>query len=150
MPTPLLGAADYPEVRAALDTSLTAELLPDAILALPIYVPAGIADVLAIDPGAEARTGADGAAVHRAAVCFSAARLAVAAPAIQSEAFGDVTYDRGTVDYAARAATLRAIATAAIGAVAAVAGVGASAPLLVVAPAGRPLVGVNRTRWARW
>lgn len=106
MPSPLLSAADYPEVRAAVDVALSDKRAPDAVLGLSIYVPAGCADVLTRDPLAEARTGPAAEAIHRAAVYFSAARLALGLREISSETFGDVRVDLDTVAAGERAAAL--------------------------------------------
>jgi hypothetical protein len=117
MPTPLIGANEYPAIRAVIDVSLEATVLPDAVLALPTYVPSAILDVLRLDPAAESRTGAELARVQNAAVLFAAARVGPAIPAIRSETFDDYRYDRGPVDWQTRAAELRAMAAAEVDAV---------------------------------
>lgn len=105
---PLLTAVDYPEVRAALDVSLTAVDLPDAIIALPIYEPAAEAEVLRRDPAAATRTGTQGQQIHIAAVLLTAALLAPQMPVIVREQ-DDSTYSvqRQPVDLAALAAQLQ-------------------------------------------
>jgi hypothetical protein len=113
MPTPLITSAHYPAIRAAVDTSLDAATLPDATLALPIFVPAAIDDVLAADPGAEARTDpTEVRRVQNAAIYYAAARVVVGLPSLKSERFDDYAYTYEQRDPAARAADLRGQAAA--------------------------------------
>jgi len=112
----LLSAADYPAIRAAIDVSLTARVLPDTIIGLPIYVDAAEAEILLRDPLAESRTGAALQHVTNAAVLLAAALLAAAMPAYTAETFSDYSYQR-KIDWAARAAELRQRAEAELAAV---------------------------------
>lgn len=112
----LLSAADYPAIRAAIDVSLTARVLPDTIIGLPIYVDAAEAEILLRDPLAESRTGAALQHVTNAAVLLAAALLAAAMPAYTAETFSDYSYQRKT-DWATRAAELRKRAEAELAAV---------------------------------
>lgn len=73
---PILTSADFPAIRAALDTELDTNSLTDAVIALDIYSGAADQDVLALDPDAESRIGEDANRIQRAAVFFCAARLA--------------------------------------------------------------------------
>jgi len=112
----LLSAADYPAIRAAIDVSLTARVLPDSVIGLPIYVDAAEAEVLARDPLAESRTGAALQHVTNAAVLLTAALLAPALPGYTAEDFSEYSYQRKT-DWATRAAELRKRAEAELAAV---------------------------------
>lgn len=110
----LLPSAAYPSVRAAIWIGLTDTTLPDATIALDIYAGAAVRDVLAVDPQAETRTGAPLAAAERAAVYFCAARMAEALPQTTEISKDGATIRRRLPDLAARAAALRALASAAL------------------------------------
>jgi hypothetical protein len=106
----LITAAVYSDIRAAIDISLDDTVLPDSIIALDLYAGAAEREVLSRDADALTRTGADLARVTTAAVLFAAARLAPAIPNITAEESDDVRYTRQAVDWAKRAADLRALA----------------------------------------
>lgn len=110
----LLSSAEYPAIRAAIDVSLDSALLPDAVIALDLYVGAGQRDVLAIDPAAETRTGDDLLHAKTAAIMFTAARLIGSVPLITREQRDTHGYTRQEVDPAQRAADLRTLASAEI------------------------------------
>ena len=112
----LLSAADYPAIRAAIDVSLTARVLPDSVIGLPIYVDAAEAEVLARDPLAATRTGGELQHIQNAAVLLTAALLAPALPGYTAEDFSEYSYQRKT-DWATRAAELRKRAEAELAAV---------------------------------
>ncbi len=99
----LVASGQYPAVRAALDVTLDAEALPDAVIALDLY--AGTADrwVLAQDPTAEARTGDALKHVTAAAVLYCASLLAPALPQLTGETHGAHQYSRKAVDASALA-----------------------------------------------
>ncbi len=115
----ILTSADYPAIRAALDTSLTDKLLPDDTIAMDIYAPAADQDVLDRDPDAETRTGTEAERVQRAAVYFCAARLAPAVIRITSLSVQtrDISYQRPQFEPEERAEALRALAEAELAAV---------------------------------
>jgi hypothetical protein len=102
VPTPLIDSSHYPAIRAAIDVSLGPAQLPDAVLALSIYVPAAIDDVLSRDPLAESRSGAELVRVQNAAVYFAAGRAVPATPVVESQQFADFRYQRAKVDQAER------------------------------------------------
>lgn len=145
MPTPLIGPAEYPQIRAAIDVSLDATALPDAVLALPIFVPAAIAEVLARDPLAEARTDpTEVLHVQSAAIYFAAARLAArGATGPTRERYDDYEYTLPTLDVAALIADLRALGEAEVALVPEVAaalgarGASGASVDFTLAPAGR-------------
>lgn len=110
--TALLTSAGYPSVRAAIETTLNSTTLPDSIIALDLYSGAGVRDVLLLDPVAESRSGAELLHAQTAAVLFTAARLIGSLAQIVKESFPDHSYERNRVDTSARAAELRALATA--------------------------------------
>lgn len=111
---PLLSSSDYPSIRSAIEIGLDSTALPDSVIALDLYIGAGQRDVLALDPQAETRTGAELQHAQTAAILFTAARLIVALPQIVRESFPDHTYERAKVDPLERAADLRARAEAEI------------------------------------
>lgn len=110
--TALLTSSDYPSVRAAIEIGLDSTTLPDSIIALDLYAPAGVRDVLLIDPTAESRVNPELQHAQTAAVLFTAARLVGSLAQIVKESFPDHSYERNRVDTSARAAELRALATA--------------------------------------
>jgi len=110
--TTLLTSADYPSIRAAIETTLDSATLPDAIIALDLYVGAGMRDVLLIDPLAESRTGTALLHAQTAAILFTASRLVGALPQITLERFPDHEYRRREVDPQIQADTLRTRAEA--------------------------------------
>lgn len=75
-------AINCDEVRAALDTTLDSDMLPDATIGMGIYADAAIAWVLTQDASAESRTGDDLKRVQRATVYYCAALLAPSLPQI--------------------------------------------------------------------
>jgi hypothetical protein len=109
----LLSAADYPAIRAALDTAMDSAFLPDSVIGMSIYAGAGELAVLAKVPDAESRSGAELQRCKNAAVYLTAALLAIALPQIAAETFiGGESYQRKIVDPAALAAELRQRANA--------------------------------------
>lgn len=108
----ILSAADYPAIRAALDTSLDTSALPDQTIALDIYQGAAEREVKERDPDWAARTGTDALRLRAAAVFLTAARLTsavirVTSVNVQSR---DLSYSRPVFDPAEKAAQLRALA----------------------------------------
>jgi hypothetical protein len=112
--TTLLTSAAYPSVRAAIDITLGASDLPDSVIALPINLNAADLELKARDPNWASRTGDALISLTNAAIYLTAARLAPAMPQLLSETFGDYRYQLQAVDWAARAAALRALAEAAL------------------------------------
>ncbi len=107
----ILSSGDYPTIRAALDTSLDTTVLPDSIIALPIYVGAAELEVVARDPDAASRTGDAATHIKNACVYLAAARLVGAVPQISGETtVGKHTYTRKLQDIDAQVANLRAMA----------------------------------------
>jgi len=111
MPSPILTSANYPDVRAALDTDLSdsTSSLPDTTIDLLIYAPTANQDVLALDPEAETRTGEDANRVLKAAIFFCAARLAPVVVRLTSLSITtrDMSYQKAIFDPEERAAELR-------------------------------------------
>lgn len=97
-------------VRAALDTWLTADDLPDATIMLPLYAGAAVREVQARDADADLRTGTARERLHVAAALLTAARLVVAVPFVTAETHGQDSYTRQTLTPEDRAAVLRATA----------------------------------------
>ena len=109
----ILTSADWPAVRAAIDTALDTNMLQDPVIALNIYSGAADQDVLSRDPDAESRTGEDENRVQRAAVFFCAARLipVVIRVLTLSTTTRDLRYSRLVADPETRANELRGLAT---------------------------------------
>ncbi len=105
----ILSAADYPAIRAALDVSLNAQLLPDATIGQDIFVGAAEAELLRRVPDAASRTGDDLKRVKRALVWLTAALLAPSVVRITSLSVQtrDLSYSRQTFDPDEKAAELR-------------------------------------------
>lgn len=106
----ILNSSNYPAIRAALDTSLDSDMLPDSILDLDIYSGAADAWVIDRDASAESRTGSDGDRIKRAAVYYCAALLAPAVPSLVEAKDERLSYKRAAVDWQARARELKAMA----------------------------------------
>lgn len=110
----LLSAADFPSIRASLDSGLTATDLPDATIALDVFQGAGEAALLAADPEAATRSGSALAAAKRAAILFTAALLAPTVALVTQEQLPDYSYQRQVATWQQRAGDLRARANAEI------------------------------------
>lgn len=98
----LIETSDYAAVRAAIDISLDELSLPDDIIALDIYK--GLATRLIQQKTISIDLFSKGAA---ATLC--AALLCPAVPSLKSETDAGVTTEREPLDYAKRAAELRAM-----------------------------------------
>jgi hypothetical protein len=81
----ILTSADYPEIRAALSPDLGTDDLPDSVIGRDVYAGAAQREVIAIDPIAESRTGAEAAHIKAAAILLTAARLALRLTRVSSE-----------------------------------------------------------------
>lgn len=139
---PILGLEDFDAIRKAIDVSLTAEALSDAVIALPIYAGQAELDVLARDANAETYEGVDAAKAQRvrnAAIFLAAARLAPAVPQIKSVALSRSRFDRTTFDPEKRAAELIGLADAQFAAYLEPEGAVLAVPVMVSCPGGRGL-----------
>lgn len=96
----LIGASDWPDVRAALDAKLTSALLPDRVIASPIYAGEAHRRVLRALPGAASLTDPDQIAAARSAAIYTlAALLAPIVPIIVREQDRDYSYQRQAPDF---------------------------------------------------
>lgn len=113
---PIITSAEYPLVRAALDIRLTSTQLPDATLALAIFLGEAEREVQTRDPLWDSRTGDDEQRLKNAVCYLTAARLAPRMPelTLSSERFGDYTYQRKATDWQSLADDLVARADAEI------------------------------------
>jgi hypothetical protein len=109
---PILAPADYPQIRAALDLTLTAKQLPDATIALPIFLGNAEAEVVVRYP--EAASATDEALQHvKNAICYLCAALlapVVSGLLLQRERIDQWEGQRQVVDWTTRADDLRAAA----------------------------------------
>lgn len=105
----ILNSTHYPAIRMALHSSMTTEMLPDAMIALNIYQGAAEAEILRRDPNAASRTGAELIIVQNAVVLLVASLLAPAVELMQSEYIpgGGYRYQRPEVNWKERAGLLR-------------------------------------------
>lgn len=106
---PILTSDDFPAVRAALDTELSAQDLPDAVIKQDVFLGAAEAELLERVPDAAERLGAELKRVKRALVWLTAAYLApsvvrVTTMSIQTR---DMSYSRQTFDPEEKEAELR-------------------------------------------
>jgi hypothetical protein len=90
--TTLLDASAYPAIRAALDVTLDSAVLPDATIALPLYLGLADLEVKRRDPDWATRAGDALQHLENAAVLLTAAYLAPAIPALTREKFPDYEY----------------------------------------------------------
>lgn len=111
MPSPLIDSEFFDQIRAALGRYIDADMLPDNIISMPIYLDAGIYEVLQRDPLAESRTGAELTRVQNAAVLFTAYFLTFIDTRVNSEKEGDITltYDNTSLEKLAEMLRLRAM-----------------------------------------
>jgi hypothetical protein len=98
--------ADFDSVRRAIEPTLTATKLPDAVIADPLYADAAEDWVLLQYPAASTATGADLDRVKRAAALYAASLLAPIVPRILRERVTDYEYQLAAVDWDARASVL--------------------------------------------
>ena len=111
----LSTSGDYAMVRAAIDLSVTASVLPDATIQLDIFQGAAEAELLGRYPDIADAEGADLVVAKRAAAYLTAARILPRLPNITSEDLGDQNYNREPIDIEARVKELRALAWQAAG-----------------------------------
>lgn len=97
-------------VRAALDTSLTADALPNTTIILDVYLGAAEREVKARDTSWASRTGDEATALKTAVAYLTAARLAPALPQIVDAKDGQLSRRLQERDMMALAATLRGYA----------------------------------------
>lgn len=112
-----LTAAEYPAVRAAIDVSLDASNLPDAVIALPMYADDAERWVVEQNPLAPTYTaGSDEFLKTQVAAIYACAALILpAVPNLTSESFSQAErYTREAIDVTAMQATLWARARSAI------------------------------------
>lgn len=103
----LINPEHYPDIRSAIDVSLTADDLPAVVIGGLLYGVAADAEIKRRDPQWQTRTGTDQLNLLAAAVLLTAAYIAPALPQLNSERWPEgYSYERQT-DYDGRAAELR-------------------------------------------
>lgn len=113
MSSPLIGTAEYPDIRGALDSTLNEAELSNTIIGQSIHIGAAIDEVIARYPTAESET--DAAKVKRlkrAAILITAARLAPVVARITALTItkSDTNFSKQVFDPTKRATELRALA----------------------------------------
>lgn len=111
----LLSVNDYPDVRRALDATLTATLLPDSVIGSPIYLGEAERRVIARLPEAASLTGVQAITARVATIYLLAALVAPVVPLITREQDKDYSYNRAEMDWSARASQLQADADTLLG-----------------------------------
>jgi len=108
----LVEPQEFTQVRAALDVSLSADDLPDTVIALPIYLGAADAEIKRRDPNWATRDEDALARLRRAVIYLTAASLAPAVPELTQERYPEgYSYARAN-SYVKRSAELRQLAEA--------------------------------------
>src|SRR5215510_10127369 len=97
----IVQPVDYGAVRAALDTSLDTTALPDATIALPIFLDAADLEIKRRDPAWASRTGDAATHLKNAAIYLTAALLAPAVPRVTEEILnaGNYRYRLEPIDW---------------------------------------------------
>lgn len=116
--TTLITESDYDTIRAAIDITIDANMLPDDTIALPIYAAAAVRQVIDRDEGALAREDEELERVKNAAVLFCAALIAPAMTGKMVNSLSiqtrDLNFSRPPYNGEKRAAELRVLAEAEI------------------------------------
>ncbi len=107
---PILGVADYPAIRAAIDLGLTQAELPDAVIEMPQHRPLAEARIVERDPEAESRQGLAGQRIRAAAILLTAAAIAPSVRQYVSKQVEGQGYRLAERDYDKHAAHLRGLA----------------------------------------
>jgi hypothetical protein len=128
---PLIDRIDPEAVRRALDPAadfLDASSLPEGAIRGALFGGAAVTEVLALDPEAEAREGADAQRVTNALNLLTAAHVAPSLAQVLEERLGGLSVKREQVDYQRLARQLRRRAVAEMVIVTGAAGVAAGVP----------------------
>jgi len=109
-----LDETTYPAIRAALAADLTASVLPDSVIALPIYTTVAEMAIQALDPLWASRDDNENAILQLAAIYWCASLIAPALPRLLKESIGqgDYSYQADLLPVKDLIALLRANATA--------------------------------------
>jgi hypothetical protein len=114
----LITADEFPAVRAAINVELDEVGLPDNIIALPIYLGAADNEVKRRDPLWTTRTTAELRRLKNAVIYLTAARIVIALPRPNAEAFGQrYSYKIDQLSAAQLSSSLEAFADSEINAV---------------------------------
>jgi hypothetical protein len=133
-----LTAADWPEVREALDVSLDEAALPADTIARPIFAGRAESWINARLPAYDGLSAADKAHARTAAVLYLAAILAPRIPDLTGETLaGTGSYSREKMDWSARSTELAGEAERELALVAILAGTALPVSTFRRAPGGR-------------
>ena len=111
----LLGPSDWDDVRAAIDAQLTAALLPDRVIASPIYAAEARRRVLARVPDPDSLSAEQQLSLRTAAILMAASLITPIVPTIVNERDKDYSYQRQAPNFADVAYQLRARADEMLG-----------------------------------
>lgn len=117
MAVTLITVDDCPSVRAAIDVSLSADMIPDDVVMLDVF--AGVADreVRDKDPDILTRTEPELVRLRTATVYYTAANLVLSVPQMIAENIGGYHYQIKSIDPNKRYQDLRAMGDGEIAAV---------------------------------
>ena len=71
----ILTVEDYVEIRALIDTQIDADVLPDSVIEMDVFLGAAEDDVLAEVPDAASKVNGELRRIKRAITCYTAAYL---------------------------------------------------------------------------
>ena len=87
--SPFIDATFFDSIRRAIDPELDSEVLPDDVIADPVYLGRAARRILQLDPLAETRTGDEEDAIQMATVFQTAAYLVTVLTQVIQEQFVD-------------------------------------------------------------
>jgi len=87
--SPFIDATYFDSIRRAIDPELDSEVLPDEVIADPVYLGRAAQRIMQLDPLAETRTGAQEDAVKMATVFQTAAYIVPVLTQVIQEQFVD-------------------------------------------------------------
>lgn len=108
----LLTDAEYPDIRAVIDTSLDSTALPDATIEALPFLPRADLEIKRRDASWASRSGEALMHLKIAAVYLTASYLVAGIPALTGERYGDYQYTRQATTPEQRARDLAAQAAA--------------------------------------
>lgn len=93
-----IPVADFDEIRRQIDVSLSAKVLPDAVIGMSTFAGKAADWVEATDPDWATRTGLAARSIRRAAIYYCAALILPRLPQLTAERMGEYSYNREVRD----------------------------------------------------